>query len=126
MATVAEELLNDFEDSGSEHEEEGNGLDQENGETNGLRAEKSSRLDLDANEDEDEDMDGADDGDEGEPKRPVAEAEDEEEAKARVEKMQLGSVNDVRSVASLMDRLGPVLKVSIHLLQPRVVARMIV
>jgi U4/U6 small nuclear ribonucleoprotein PRP31 len=38
--------------------------------------------------------------------------EDEDEAKARVEKMQLGGVDDVRSVASLMKTLEPVIEVS--------------
>ncbi|KAJ2966182.1 hypothetical protein NUW58_g10725 [Xylaria curta] len=36
--------------------------------------------------------------------------EDEEAAKARVEKMQLGNVKDVRKVTSVMDRLEPLLK----------------
>ncbi|KKA30619.1 hypothetical protein TD95_000855 [Thielaviopsis punctulata] len=36
--------------------------------------------------------------------------EDEEETKARVEKMQLGGVKDVRSVASLINTLQPVLE----------------
>jgi U4/U6 small nuclear ribonucleoprotein PRP31 len=39
-------------------------------------------------------------------------AEDEEEAKARIEKMQLASVSDVRSVAGLMRQLEPVMEVS--------------
>jgi U4/U6 small nuclear ribonucleoprotein PRP31 len=39
-------------------------------------------------------------------------AEDEEEAKARIEKMQLASVSDVRSVAGLMKQLEPVMEVS--------------
>ena len=37
-------------------------------------------------------------------------AEDEEEAKARIEKMQLASVSDVRSVAGLMKQLEPVME----------------
>ncbi|KAF2136759.1 uncharacterized protein K452DRAFT_236921 [Aplosporella prunicola CBS 121167] len=40
--------------------------------------------------------------------------EDEEEAKARVEKMQLGGVNDVRSVAGLMKTLQPVMEKIAH------------
>ena len=39
--------------------------------------------------------------------------EDEEETKAKIEKMQLGGVDDVRSVAGLMRTLEPVLEVSI-------------
>jgi hypothetical protein len=42
----------------------------------------------------------------------VKDVEDEEETKAKVEKMQLGGVDDVRSVAGLMKSLEPVLEVS--------------
>ncbi|KAK5175953.1 U4/U6-U5 snRNP complex subunit prp31, partial [Cryomyces antarcticus] len=42
--------------------------------------------------------------------RRTQDAEDEEEAKARIEKMQLGGVSDVRSVASLMKTLEPVME----------------
>ena len=38
--------------------------------------------------------------------------QDEAAAKAQVEKMQLGSVKDIRKVTRLMDRLEPLLKVS--------------
>lgn len=38
--------------------------------------------------------------------------EDEATAKARIEKMHLGNVKDVRKVTSVMDRLEPLLKVS--------------
>lgn len=43
----------------------------------------------------------------------MEDAEDEEEAKARIEKMQLANVADVRSVAGLMRQLEPVIEVSI-------------
>lgn len=42
----------------------------------------------------------------------MEDAEDEEEAKARIEKMQLANVADVRSVAGLMKQLEPVIEVS--------------
>ena len=42
----------------------------------------------------------------------MEDAEDEEETKARVEKMELKTVSDVRSVAGLMKQLEPVLEVS--------------
>lgn len=118
MTTIADELLNDFEDS--DGEEETNDNFQEDGITdgpsaNGLRpvdaneAPNYGGMELDGDEeevgDQDEDLegDGAIRG---------REAEDEEETKARVEKMQLGGVDDVRSVASLMKTLEPVLEVS--------------
>lgn len=119
MATVADELLNDFEDSGDEQEEVADEL-QEDGvfggpSANGLRpsgpseAHDNGGMELDGDEEEvgDEDLEG-DTAMNG--KAPPA--EDEEETKARVEKMQLGAVGDVRSVASLMKTLEPVLEVS--------------
>ena len=121
MATLADELLNDFEDSGSEAE----GEDQQNGilqdgasppPINGNAAESSMVLDGDEEdvaEDEDEDED-----DELRKGGLAAAVEDEEDAKAKVEKMQLGSVSDVRSVAGLMKTLEPILEVSSTVLLP--------
>lgn len=87
MSTLADELLNDFEDSGSEGEQNEEGEE-----------EAAQGMELDGDEEEvDEEM---------------VEVEDEEEAKTKVEKMQLGHVNDVRSVAGLMKTLEPVLEVS--------------
>lgn len=117
MATVADELLNDFEDSGDENEEEqpndglfdngyatpplSYGLDDAAGSSN-------SKMELDGDEEElDEDLESSTAAN-----TKMMDAEGEEEAKARVEKMQLGSVNDVRSVASLMKTLEPVMEVS--------------
>lgn len=123
MATLADELLNDFEDSGDENEEEqnnegpqddgvaslfpGDGAAQQpmtGGDTGGME------LDGDEEEvDEDEElMNGA------AAKQARDAPEDEEETKARVEKMQLGSVNDVRNVAGLMKALQPVLEKIAH------------
>lgn len=114
MSTLADELLQDFEDSGSEGEEP------QNGENGGLfpdapveRALKltgpdggSMELDGDEEEvDEDEEMNGM-------VHSTLDDLDDEEEAKAKVEKMQLGSVDDVRTVAGLMKTLEPVLEVS--------------
>ncbi|KFY25196.1 hypothetical protein V493_04763, partial [Pseudogymnoascus sp. VKM F-4281 (FW-2241)] len=105
MSTLADELLNDFEDSGSEGEPENGGLFPEaeghapttngNGET----------MELDGDEEdmsEDEDMTGAGNA--------IDVLDDEEATKAKVEKMQLGGVDDVRSVAGLMKTLEPVLE----------------
>lgn len=119
MSTLADELLNDFEDSGSEAEgERQNGLFQDGATpppSNGHAHAPESSMVLDGDEedvDEDDEMDGA-------PVNAAAvDVEDEEEAKAKVEKMQLGAVNDVRSVAGLMKTLEPVLQVCISLLPP--------
>ena len=119
MSTLADELLNDFEDSGSE-----GGGDLQNGLLrdapspglpNGHRHHSTSHgsagvmvMDVDEeDDDEDETMAGGASRATG----MIEDAEDEEEAKAKVEKMQLGGVNDVRSVAGLMKTLEPVLEV---------------
>lgn len=85
MSTVADELLNDFGSSGDEAEEVENGLETTNGDA----------MEVDGGDVkvEDEDMD------------------DEEASKAKIEKMELGDVKDVRSVASLMATLEPILEV---------------
>lgn len=111
MATLADELLNDFEDSGSEvgGEDQQNGILQDGASpppVNGTAPESSMVLDgdeEDAAEDEDDETSKGD---------LHAAVEDEEDAKAKVEKMQLGSVSDVRSVAGLMKTLEPILEVS--------------
>ncbi|KAL8883387.1 MAG: hypothetical protein Q9215_008253, partial [Flavoplaca cf. flavocitrina] len=113
MSTLADELLNDFEDSASEGEEEGqNGFLRESatppapGQPNGRKESSSMILDGDEEEDdEDEAGDGVQNGD-----LKLQDADDEEEAKAKVEKMQLGGVSDVRTVAGLMKTLEPVLE----------------
>ncbi|KAI9051022.1 hypothetical protein LZ554_005130 [Drepanopeziza brunnea f. sp. 'monogermtubi'] len=115
MSTLADELLQDFEDSGSEGEGQNEGLFPDNEDTkNGLNghathagANGSMELDGDEEEvDEDEDMIGvANDG---------LDVEDEEETKAKVEKMEMGGVDDVRSVARLMKTLEPVLEKIAH------------
>ncbi|KAJ9495328.1 U4/U6-U5 snRNP complex subunit prp31 [Exophiala xenobiotica] len=105
MSTLADELLNDFEDSGDENEDRGLQDDDHANGTNGhphdhdeagspVGAGHDETME-DAEEDEDaarEDM-----------------MEDEDETKAKVEKMHLGAVRDVRSVAGLMKILQPVL-----------------
>ncbi|PTB80897.1 hypothetical protein M440DRAFT_1459264 [Trichoderma longibrachiatum ATCC 18648] len=109
MSTVADDLLNDFGSSGDEAEEL---------ETDGLvlpeKAEKKVNGDRDAMDvDDDDDNEEASD-DEGAAAGAGAGAlndmEDAEATKAKVEKMQLGAVKDVRSVASLMQTLEPVLE----------------
>ena len=114
MATLADELLNDFEDSDPEGEDEqpnefhdneterpSNGLSYQNG-----------IIDMDM-EDEDGEDDDQDVDEANAIKTEGLEADDdEEEAKAKVEKMELGAVKDVRNVAGLMKKLEPVLSVS--------------
>ena len=111
MATLADELLNDFEDSGSE--DEGNKeafLRNDAGDESTERA--NGGMDLDGDEEEVKDEnDGLDLL--GVPKGESAgERTEEEEAKDKIEKMQLGGVSDVKSVASLMKTLEPILEVS--------------
>ncbi|MCJ1461693.1 U4/U6-U5 snRNP complex subunit prp31 [Pseudocyphellaria aurata] len=121
MSTLADELLNDFEDSASDGE-----ADRQNGflhdapsspssssATLGHRQSTSANgsagamlLDVDEEDDEDEEMTNGDMLASG----TLEDAEDEEEAKAKVEKMQLGGINDVRNVAGLMKTLEPVLQ----------------
>jgi len=118
MATIADELLNDFE---SDEEEQAD--DAQNDAFLGDRGysempatgvtmptEAHGGMELDGDEEElDEDaVDGS------VPSNIKMEGqEDEEETKARVEKMQLHNVADVRSVASLMKQLQPVVEVSL-------------
>ena len=115
MSTLADELLQDFEDSGSEGEEtqESGGLFPDNEDSksglNGHATNGGMELDGDEEEvDEDEEMAGM--------KDVAKDVEDEEETKAKIEKMQLGGVDDVRSVAGLMRTLEPVLEVSYSLI----------
>ena len=113
MATLADELLNDFEDSGSEGEPDRQDEVDQNGSpppatvTRGVAKNGSIELDGDEEEDDEDEEATASIATHG----MVAEGEDEEEAKAKVEKMRLGGVNDVRSVASLMKTLEPILEV---------------
>ena len=117
MSTLADELLQDFEDSGSDGgEEQNDGLfpDSEelkngtNGHATGLSG-ANGGMELDGDEEEveeDDEMGGVSDS------GVDVDVEDEEETMAKVEKMDLGGVDDVRSVARLMKILEPVLEVS--------------
>ena len=114
MSTLADELLNDFEDSGSEGENEHqNGFlpdtasPPEAGFLNGHHSASANGVVMDVDEEDDSEDDEMADGSMAGRDAP----EDEEEAKAKVEKMQLGGVNDVRNVAGLMKTLEPVLEV---------------
>ncbi|KAI1268808.1 pre-mRNA splicing factor [Xylariaceae sp. FL1019] len=109
MSTLADELLQDFEDSGSENGDIQNDPD--------LDLDHPATADRDHDDNDmalDGDEDGLEDPDGDEDMAGVDEVadtmEDEDAAKARIEKMQLGNVKDVRKVSSLMDRLEPLLK----------------
>lgn len=105
MTTLADEFLMDAEDSGSDvgaddlddfDPTSSNGAF---GNGDVLMEEYKDDDDDDNNEDDDA-MGGTDD------------KADPEEAKAKIEKMHLAGVRDVRSVAGLMKNLAPVLEVS--------------
>ncbi|ORY66473.1 Prp31 C terminal domain-containing protein [Pseudomassariella vexata] len=112
MSTLADELLQDFEDSGSENGDEQNdlGLNAEGPDVGPPKHDASHEdgdmiLDGDEEEEpeEDEEMGGMN-------TTSIDPMEDEEEAKAKIEKMQLGGVKDIRKVTTVMDRLEPLLK----------------
>ncbi len=116
MSTLADELLNDFEDSGSDGEgEQEHGIlrDVATPPTNGAQDGMILDGDEEAMDDEDEEAAAAEASNGA-----IADAEDEEEAHAKVEKMRLGGVSDVRNVAGLMKTLEPVLEVSSPLIPP--------
>jgi U4/U6 small nuclear ribonucleoprotein PRP31 len=124
MATLADELLNDFEDSGSEDGNRQNDFlgDEDGGEPNGhtFKDEPSdfqTKMELDDDEEEVEDAEEEEQAAQNDG-RGLNDIPDEEETKAKVEKMNLGGVGDVRSVAVLMKTLQPVLEVIISLLSP--------
>lgn len=111
MATLADELLNDFDESDDENEEQ-NGLrdnDATGDTSNGLSHSDSAGMEGLEVPVEDEDME---DAEEEEARQEGDTLEDEEDTKAKVEKMQLGGVSDVRNVAGLMKTLQPILEVS--------------
>ncbi|AEO54265.1 hypothetical protein MYCTH_2296654 [Thermothelomyces thermophilus ATCC 42464] len=123
MSTLADELLQDFEGSGSEAggDEHDDGLFGGAGLSDGARANGEDTAmeearDEDADEDEDANMmDGADES----PTSAAAGDHDDDDAKAKIEKMQLGGVRDVRTVAGLMKTLMPVLeKIAYYQSQP--------
>ncbi|KUI66663.1 U4/U6 small nuclear ribonucleoprotein Prp31 [Cytospora mali] len=111
MSTLVDELLQDFEDSGSEpgdERTEDDFLGAGGGEApiTGAHADGDMDLDGDGGEEGDEEMGGTDISKQA--------PEDPEEAKARIEKLQLKDVNDVRNVAGLMKTLEPVLEKIAH------------
>ncbi|KAI0967096.1 hypothetical protein F4678DRAFT_447443 [Xylaria arbuscula] len=108
MSTLVDELLQDFEDSGSENGDAQNddGLDLDSGPVLSPKENRQEDGDMMLDGDEEEEADEDEEMGDG----IINALEDEEAAKARVEKLQLGNVNDVRKVTSVMDRLDPLLK----------------
>lgn len=115
MATLADELLNDFDDSGSENDEQNlnriAGDDTSTGPDDTLRngpGASTPGMDFDGDE---EDVANAEEELAQSAVADLQNAPDDEETKARVEKMKFGNVSDVRNVAGLMKTLQPVLEV---------------
>lgn len=110
MSTLADELLQDFEDSGSEAEDGHRHDDADaDAEPNLDRAGADDATSMDV----DDQMSNPENEEGTEPGTATGQTiEDAQIAKAKVEKMQLGAVDDVRSVANLMQTLSPVLEVS--------------
>lgn len=109
MATLADELLNDFEESDSEGEDgPDNGLFERNRaiSTDGT-APTLEGAEMVVDEDED-----AADGTNEKMLNDVEDADDAEEAKNQVEKMQFRGFSDVRSVTTIKLSLEPILEVS--------------
>ncbi|SZE99376.1 unnamed protein product [Blumeria hordei] len=113
MSTIAEELLQDFEDSGSEAEEsllrENLDIDKEDGSHNTYPLNGANGV-MDVDDDEGSDKD-----------EEMTEAAslglnvgDEYDMRANVEKMDLGNVDDVRRVARKMKKIEPVLERIAH------------
>ncbi|KIW52255.1 hypothetical protein PV05_07907 [Exophiala xenobiotica] len=107
MSTIADELLNDFEDSGDENEDRGlQDDDQANGNGTNGQTHEHDEAGSPVGAENDETMEDAEENEDADREDIV---EDEDETKAKVEKMHLGAVRDVRSVAGLMKVLQPVL-----------------
>ncbi|KAK6539738.1 U4/U6-U5 snRNP complex subunit prp31 [Orbilia ellipsospora] len=117
--SLADELLADFDDqSDGEDEKEQDSLnttlDLYSDKANGTSSTRNG-MDIDDDEEDDEDEEMGDVGGRGRDD----DDEDQAQAKARIEKMQLGKIDDVRSIAKLMRVLEPVLeKIAYYQAQP--------
>lgn len=106
MSTLADELLQDFEDTGSE----GGDDQQDDGFVDGYADGGNSLRDVGMDGDDSDDEEKDVDMDAPDHNNVVETTDDPEEAKAKIEKMQLGGVRDIRNVAGLMKTLEPVLE----------------
>jgi len=113
--SLAAELLADFDDDDNDDQTSDNERDSSLApEYNGLLRARSKSddfgMEIDGDEEGDQDDEGTDMG--GVVDTADLDANDDVEArKSKVEKLQLGGVDDVRSVAGLMKILEPVLEV---------------
>lgn len=115
MSTLADELLQDFEDTGSE----GGDDQQDDGFVDGYADGGNSLRDVGMDGDDSDDEEKDVDMDAPDHNNVVETTDDPEEAKAKIEKMQLGGVRDIRNVAGLMKTLEPVLeKIAFYQSQP--------
>ncbi|KAK4673589.1 U4/U6-U5 snRNP complex subunit prp31 [Podospora pseudopauciseta] len=106
MSSYADELLDDFGDDFGEEQGNDDDFFTDEGLANGAQVDTDmveARNEGDGNEDADMIDEEA-----------AAAAEDEAEAKGKIEKMNLGAVRDVRTVAGLMKTLKPVLEKIAH------------
>ncbi|KAK4449419.1 hypothetical protein QBC34DRAFT_404875 [Podospora aff. communis PSN243] len=103
MSTLADELLQDFEGSGSDAGDD-DCDDDLYGLSNGDHGSGDMLMEEYKDDDDELNADDAMGGVDGDT------LDDDEDAKAKIEKMQLGAVRDVRTVASLMKTLTPVLE----------------
>lgn len=115
MTTLADELLNDFEDSGSENE--GKEVlyhgDLPDGDNEPDVEMNTSLAGLDEDAGNELQSDSTVNGAVATPNGRATEDTEEDDAKASIERMQFSGVSDVRSVARLMKTLRPILDVSI-------------
>ncbi len=108
MATLADELQADFLDLESDEENEDQEQDNDEDDLNG-------NINGDTAMDEDDAEDGESSDQQDKVNRALDEAEDQHEAKSRIDKINLKGVSDFKSVATLWKSLSPVLEVRITL-----------
>ena len=115
MATLADELLADLMEDGSDADEAADDFLSDAHDDTPISATLSGGVDTDQDQGQHDEpmseaamLSAAAAG-----KSAVTEAEDEDEAKARVAKIHFGGISDVRSVAGLIKSLKPVLEVSL-------------
>jgi len=111
--SLAAELLADFDDDNEDQTSDNEHDSSLAPERNGLLRGRSKGDDFGMEIDRDEEGDqGGEDADMGGVDTTDLDADDDTEArKSKIEKLQLGGVDDVRSVAGLMKVLEPVLEV---------------
>lgn len=115
MATLADELQNDFADSGSEDEQARDDNEEEDGSPDpfdGALGTNGTTTNRTANEDSDEDEDDA------HPDALPGEAPEETEARLKAQRKEKDGPSDMRKVADFMAKMAPILEVSLPPCQP--------